>query len=1081
MKRVACIVLLLGGQTLAFAQATQQCIVKQYNQRKPKTPLSGVIVIAKGSNTGVSTDDGKVTLTFNTLKPGDRICDVVAIKDGYEIYNKEVVENWIISRIQSAFELIMVRSDYFSQYKAKLTQVSQENYQKKYEQAKRELQQSREAGKLKEEELLKKYQELDERYHKLLQSLNSHVDQLARIDLSAITAEEQRIVGMVQEGKIDEAVEAYANMKLVEKTNAEVRSYKAFKDEEERMHDETIRSKRNIDEAYDAMQRWVSTLLLDNKEHEAEEVLDSLLSIITPLYEEYPDEYRPKVAKLHYQLGQYALEDYLGERYDEAENHFHLAEKEYLILTDQNPEKYRSDLAQAQEGIGLALTETDDIEGAEQHYFDAMNNWSLMVDHHPDNPAYLGGLAHMQHLLGKLYLDMYQNEVFGILLNEDKDTTSTNVNRILNIKSKAESLFASAFDNYNSTISYNPDKYRLELAKAQRDLGWFYMLFQEYTKSEDVLTALIHNMEEALANNDSAIFVKTMADAQQLLANEVYRCLGEKEKREVCLLAALENCFRHLTSSPDEIAWPYQCVFDDLCAFYYKDPEKAESFLKNTLDRINHLCNDGVNNRILLLKTHVEDKYFNHLKRSNNVSQIEKICEERLNFYIPQFLQNPEQYQERISYYYRKLRDVYGYKKDFIERHTQTYLEEIELWTKLYEQNPDKYRKNLCDLYLFTGEYLRLVKETDKAKEYYEKGMELLDGSMLADVDLSLLQERAILLEELGRNSKRFLERENYYLSALECYTSLYQQDPKRYLDDWLLMHERLGKMYFNQSIFNKAEEHFKAAFGKRLEHFNSIPFSSDRVWDTLQDLDLTYRSQKDYYKSEKLWLDFAKNCDSLSANLRKWGKKDMYDVLEKAYTQLGALYSDYKDYPKAIKTYTTILGKATLLYKKDRDGYRKNLASLQDIIGSVYLQNKEYHNSIQHFLEAKELYEIYPDSHSNELAHLQEELGIAYWQLYKIDRSSLDKAEACLQNASARYYSLWQRDFGQLEESPFKEKYIHIQLLLGDFYYEISNRQKAKKHYFRVLEYQEKNGNSKDLKKKMRERGLLENSQYNE
>ena len=627
MKKMACIVLLILGQTLVFAQATQHCIVKQYNQKDPKTPLGGVTVIAKGSNTDVSTNEGKVTLKFNTLKPGDRICNVVAIKNGYEIYNKEVVENWIISRTPSAFELVMVRSDYFLQYKAKLTQVSQKNYRKKYEHAKRELLQLKEEGKIKEEELLKKYQELDERYHKLLQSLDSHVDQLARIDLSAITAEEQRIVGLVKEGKIDEAIEAYSNLRLVEKTNVEVRAFKAYKQEEERMHDAKILSKGNIDEAYGAMQRWVSTLLLDNKEDEAEEVLDSLLEIITPLYEEFPNEYRPKVAKLHYELGNYALEYYLGDRYDEAEDHFRLAEKEYLILTDQNPEKYRSDLAQTQEGIGLALIKNDDIEGAEHHYIDAMNNWSMLTDKSPDNLAYLGGLAHMQHLLGKLYLGMYQNDVFGLLFNEDKDTTSTNVNRILNIKSKAESFFASAFDNYNSIISYNPSKYRLELAEAQRDMGWFYMFFQEYSKSEDVLIALIHNMEEASAGNDSVIFVKTMADAQQILANEVYRCLGEKGKSEECLLAALENCFRHLASSPDEIAWPYQCVFDDLCTFYYKNPEKEEAFIETTFDKCNHLYNaiGTKNDRIRLLRDYVGERLIRYYKDSRKDSQIEKI------------------------------------------------------------------------------------------------------------------------------------------------------------------------------------------------------------------------------------------------------------------------------------------------------------------------------------------------------------------------------------------------------------------------------------------------------------------------
>ena len=1078
MMKVKCIVLLLMMTTLAFGQATQLCVVKQYNQQKPKTPLSGVTVFAQNSNTAVSGIDGKLKLSFITLKPGHKIRDVVASKAGYEIFNKDVVNNWIISRDQSIFELLMVQSDYFLRYKTQLKKVSQDNYRKKYEQAERDLLKLQEEGKMKEEVLLKQYQELNERYQEALKKLDKHIDFFARIDLSEITTKEQQILKMIEEGKMDEAVKAYADLGLVKKLSAEVGSLEVMKEEEQRIYDEQARSKAVIDETYNVMQRWAATLTLQGQEEESEAVLDSLLDIISPLYKLVPEEYGPKVAHLHYLLGNYALKDILDDRYDEAKEHFMMAEQLYTEISVRNPELYRTALAQAQEGIAQALADADNLEEAELHYIDAMTNWSIMLDINPNDNDFRAGLAQVQHKLGNLYLELYQDNAFGILFNEDKDTTSTNVKRILSIKTNAESLFSKVFENYNAIISNNSSQYRLALAKAQGDLGRFYMSFNDYAKSENLLTALIQNMESAVAEHDSVIFVKEMVGAQTVLAGEVYRCLGQTEKREDCLLAALENCFQHLDSSPEEIAWTFQCVFDDIYNLYAAHfPEKEEHFLKTTLNKINHLYSDNGNDRILLLKVHIEDVYFKHLEQSNKYTLAETICKEKLNYYKPLFLKNPELYKDRLSYYYGKLRDIYGKNDESVDLKIATYLDEVKLWEKIYEQNSEKYCLDLCNHYLYCGEFYSKIDDNDRAKEYYQKGVNVISGSKQFPSDMNIREERAILLVELGKNSKKFIERENFYLSALEDYSNLYQQAPNRYLNDWLLIQERLGIMYFNQSIYNKAEEHLKLVLEKRIEHFNSLPyFTSDRVWDTLDEIDKLYRRQKEYSKSEQLWLNFRDNCESLFS--KKELNKDMYDVLEKAYINLGTYYSSTDDYNNAIQTYSTILKKGLLLFKEDHELYRRNIAKLHETIGylysSVFNNNRNYANAIEHYSKAKELYDAFPDYYRKELAHLQENMGLVYWRIYQKEKTFSDMAEDCLLNASDKYYYLWQHDFGQLSTSSYKENYMHIQLLLGDFYYDLNNKNKAQKHYYRVLEYQNKKGNSKELMEKMRERGLL-------
>ena len=98
MKRPVFTLLILAIALTTLAQATQPCIVKQYNQKQQKTPLAGVQVEVRGAQTATSAANGAVTLQFATLKPGDRVPFRAATKAGFELMNKTAVEQWNISR-----------------------------------------------------------------------------------------------------------------------------------------------------------------------------------------------------------------------------------------------------------------------------------------------------------------------------------------------------------------------------------------------------------------------------------------------------------------------------------------------------------------------------------------------------------------------------------------------------------------------------------------------------------------------------------------------------------------------------------------------------------------------------------------------------------------------------------------------------------------------------------------------------------------------------------------------------------------------------------------------------------------------
>ena len=97
----------------SVSQVAQPCVVKQYDQNHVKTPLADVRVEVRDANTTTSDRNGLLTLKFNTKKPGDPVVFRSADKAGYEVMNKDVVNQWNISSDNKTFELVMIKSVLF--------------------------------------------------------------------------------------------------------------------------------------------------------------------------------------------------------------------------------------------------------------------------------------------------------------------------------------------------------------------------------------------------------------------------------------------------------------------------------------------------------------------------------------------------------------------------------------------------------------------------------------------------------------------------------------------------------------------------------------------------------------------------------------------------------------------------------------------------------------------------------------------------------------------------------------------------------------------------------------------------------
>lgn len=202
------------------AQTKQHGVVKEYNEKEEKTPLSEVELLVSKAPSTISDKDGNFTLEFLTLKPGEHVSVNNIEKQGYEIFNKEAIEQWNINP-KDPFVVIMCRSDKLKAIRDLYESKASENYRNQYNEEIDKLKKLKLEGKIKEEEYQKSLQEIKNTYVKQLDNLDNYIDRFVRIDISELSITEQEFFDMIQNGDIDLAIKGYEDLKISEKLKKE--------------------------------------------------------------------------------------------------------------------------------------------------------------------------------------------------------------------------------------------------------------------------------------------------------------------------------------------------------------------------------------------------------------------------------------------------------------------------------------------------------------------------------------------------------------------------------------------------------------------------------------------------------------------------------------------------------------------------------------------------------------------------------------------------------------------------------------------------------------------------------------------
>ena len=192
---------------VAQAQVFHHVQVVEYKGNRQKSPLANVEVQVVGAGSTVSDREGKCTLQFLTAKPGDRVHIRRISKPGYVLFNQEVTDNWYLPKEETdTFTLVLCRSELLQRLEMEYMNTLSTQQEKSLQSEENSLYRQHQNGQLTEQEYNRRIEALYRDYEKKLQDMSHFVKRLAHIDLSEMSAAEQKTLSLMQQGDVAGAI-----------------------------------------------------------------------------------------------------------------------------------------------------------------------------------------------------------------------------------------------------------------------------------------------------------------------------------------------------------------------------------------------------------------------------------------------------------------------------------------------------------------------------------------------------------------------------------------------------------------------------------------------------------------------------------------------------------------------------------------------------------------------------------------------------------------------------------------------------------------------------------------------------------
>ena len=273
----------------AFAQVAQRGQTLLYNGTEQKTPLEGVALSVHGAPSSISDKKGNFTLQFRQLHAGDKVSVRRVEKAGYEVFNIDALEQWYITGKNADFKIVLCETAMFNDLKERYRKAASQSYSERLKKAEEEERQRKAQGIITDEEYNAQIAKLEEQYERDLDKIENYIDRLARIDLSSVSKEEKRIITLVEAGRMNEAVEAYDKLQLIDKYKTERRSILQLQSAKKKIEKSMEEHETSANDLFSALRRQFNLLELAGGEENSQKAL----ALLQGCYEADVTQYRP--------------------------------------------------------------------------------------------------------------------------------------------------------------------------------------------------------------------------------------------------------------------------------------------------------------------------------------------------------------------------------------------------------------------------------------------------------------------------------------------------------------------------------------------------------------------------------------------------------------------------------------------------------------------------------------------------------------------------------------------------------------------------------------------------------------------
>lgn len=445
--------------------------ILEYDGTNKQKPIQNVEISVMGAGSAISDQDGKFVLKFRILEPGDKINVHRISKRGYEIFNQDVIDDWIIpSDNQEKLTIILCKTSTLDKLRQSYRNAAEKNILQLIVDQEKKYGKSLKNGLITQEEYNKKLKQVKESMENRLENADGFIEKFIHIDITKLNQQQRKIHTLVKKGKFEEAMSLYDKENLILKYTEQVENINRERQAQEKVQGALRTQKEQLNSIYATIKRHIELLHFTGGRDNIEKERELRASIA------YSDttNFRP--------LLEYAIFEYGQSKYKNAEEASAILGRNSmgkdsiiylwsLVYTGAS-KRMQLKIEEAQIVLNEALQLSENLSSMDKIRSQALYH-----------------LAHTYRSLNQIdkALEFFMESRELQLKNLDKDPSTINYSDLAKVESfcgdmldelkrkeEAEILYKKSVEHITVAYDNKPRHYKPLLAYCLHHLGWVY-------------------------------------------------------------------------------------------------------------------------------------------------------------------------------------------------------------------------------------------------------------------------------------------------------------------------------------------------------------------------------------------------------------------------------------------------------------------------------------------------------------------------------------------------------------------------------------------------------------------------------